>query len=171
MKKKKKQPKKATKKQSLRVVALQSSGPHVVEPGKVPKVMSNLLKTAKTLGEMQKKKAKKCKINEICFCFAFFFRFFPFFEKKAKKMQMKSKTKAKGKALPDRIGNRNGKPQRRQETPNALCMLFGFAFLLHFHLFFFLWFLLSFFLLCFFFVFGFFFVFCFSCFFFQKALL
>ena len=43
---------------------------------------------------------------------------------------MKSKQKAKGKALPDRIGNRNGKPQRRQETPNALCMLFGFAFLL-----------------------------------------
>ena len=55
---KKKQPKKATKKQSLRVVALQSSGPHVVEPGKVPKVMSNLLKTAKTLGEMQKKTKK-----------------------------------------------------------------------------------------------------------------
>ena len=158
---------------------------HVVEPGKVPKVMSNLLKTAKTLGEMQKRKRKQCKINGICIFFAFFSHFFPiffpfvphffpmvppFFEKKAKKMQMKSKKKAKGKALPDRIGNRNGKPQRRQETPNALCMLFGFAFLLHFHLLFFALFLLSLFCFVVFLLFGFAFFFAFFVFF-QKALL
>ena len=55
MKKEKKATKESNKKANNRKLTQEM---HVVEPGKVPKVMSNLLKTAKTLGEMQKKSEK-----------------------------------------------------------------------------------------------------------------